>query len=81
MLFVRLGQIAAWLLLVSGGMTFASGLGFAILGDQELFRQYFPGKSTGENIDKGLYWMGLGIAFGTAAHVASALNRIARSRA
>lgn len=79
MLFVRLGQFAAWLMLISGALPLVSGIAFAIHGDQELFRHYFPSRSTGEAINKGLYWIAVGIAFGLASQVAGVLTRMAKS--
>lgn len=76
MLFVRLGQIAAWLLLINGALMVAVGFGFAFWGDQASFQQYFPGKSTGKSIDAGFRYIGIAVGFGIAAHIGATLTHI-----
>ena len=80
MLFVRLGQIAAWLLLINGMLMVAISLGFAIWGDQATFQQYFPGKSTGKSIDAGFRYLGVAISFGIASHIGATLSLILERR-
>jgi heme/copper-type cytochrome/quinol oxidase subunit 1 len=80
MLFVRLGKIAAWLLLINGMLMVAISLGFAIWGDQTTFQQYFPGKSTGKSIDAGLRYIGIAIGFGIASHIGETLFLILERR-
>lgn len=80
MLFVRLGKIAAWLLLINGMLMVTISLGFAIWGDQTTFQQYFPGKSTGKSIDAGLRYIGIAIGFGIASHIGETLFLILERR-
>jgi len=80
MLFVRLGKIAAWFLLINGMLMVAISLGFAIWGDQTTFQQYFPGKSTGKSIDAGLRYIGIAIGFGIASHIGETLFLILERR-
>jgi heme/copper-type cytochrome/quinol oxidase subunit 1 len=80
MLFVRLGQIAAWLLLINGVLMVTISLGFATWGDQAAFQQYFPGKSTGKSIDAGFRYIGISIGFGIASHIAATLFLILERR-
>lgn len=80
MLFVRLGKIAAWLLLINGVLMVAISLGFAIWGDQAAFQHYFPGKSTGKSIDAGFRYIGIAIGFGIASHIGATLSLILERR-
>lgn len=80
MLFVRLGEIAAWLLLINGMSMVAVSLGFTIWGDQAAFQQYFPGKSSGKSIDAGFRYIGIAIGFGIASYIGATLALILERR-
>lgn len=77
MLFVRLGQIVAWYLMITSVLTLVMSFGFAVFGDQETFQQYFPGKSTGASIDAAGRYLFASIALGVLCHIGSVVTRMA----
>jgi hypothetical protein len=78
MLFSHLARIAAWLVLIYGVVSIVAGFGFATWGPQESFLHYFPGRSTGQMVDQGIYWTLVGIAFGTVAEISFAIRRMTK---
>jgi len=73
MFFSKFGRILAHLGLFLGALLALTGLVNAFLGQS--VAQYFPGKTTGQLIDKGLYYMGLSIALGIMSEIALNFRR------
>lgn len=79
MLFVRLGQIAAWLTLALGAIRTGMGVFVAIQDDAQvraaMTARYFSRASSGEAIDQGVWMMGFAIILGILAHIARSVDR------
>ncbi|MEP0964787.1 MAG: hypothetical protein ABJG75_23650 [Roseobacter sp.] len=75
MIFVHLGRLLAWALLILGTMRAASGFYVASIPDVAAWeaanRRYFGSGTSGEAIDKGLAYAAIGIVIGVLVHIAS----------
>ncbi len=76
MIFVRMGQVIAWLPIIGG----VAGIlmGFIVTSnaaDPAAFeaaqRRYLGSSSPGESIDRGFMWIALGVAMGLLARIAN----------
>ena len=82
---VTLGKLIAWGLVILGGIRVAMGFyvanAFVSQAQWEAAsRRYFGTKTSGEVIDQGLLWIGVGVAFGLLALIADRLGKGADER-
>lgn len=79
MLFVRLGKIAAWLLLINGMLMVAISLGFAIWWTNHV-PAILPGQEHRQKHRRRTRYIGIAIGFGIASHIGETLFLILERR-
>lgn len=79
MLFVRLGNVAAWAALVLGTFRFSMGLFVAMQDDPEvraaMTARYLGRTTSGAAMDQGLWVIGFAIVLGILVHIARSVNK------
>lgn len=84
MFFTHLGRVIAILVLIGATLNiiFALLVANEVIGPyQEALARYFPRKSsTGEVIDRGQYWVAVGVAFGILTEISYSLRSILKAQ-
>lgn len=75
MIFVRMGQVIAWLLIIAGVL--GALMGFIVASNatdpaafEVMQRRYLGSTSPGASMDRGFLWIIIGVALGLLARIA-----------
>lgn len=75
-MFTKMGLIVAWFLFVGGVAQVIIGLIGAFSGDPAAFAAvFYTSGTTGDAIDEGTFYIGVGIAFGILVEISKGISK------
>ncbi len=75
MFFTKAGAVIAWLAFIFGVLDAVVGFAIAFWGADASATEILRGRTTGQVIDRGLYWAGVGIVLGILTEISRSVAK------